>query len=252
MDYFFKITDQKERIIHYFTQERFGVLWYISAIFWMNLILFGLYRLFRGNKLALLIASIVMAVVAQVYYYGGGKSVIFNLDIVCAMFVFFVCGYIARKIDLFSKLECNYIAWFLLCIIIALVVGSFNNFHIGDRVDIYYNQYGIAPIMYLAAAFGTLGISCLCHKIHSRGLAYLGRNSMIIYAWHQTTVFTIVQEVFKQALGRNFAALQYRIAEMFVSMVLSLVIFIAVTEYISRTKAAKYFGVKQQELIDRQ
>lgn len=245
LHYLMRITDEQEKIINYFTQERFGTLWYISALFWMSIILACLMKLCKGNHILISLIISFLAIATYVYYALGGGSVYCNLDATLAMLPFYYIGYISSRLDLFNKrIFINHpVGCLFTSIAICLVAGGTNLLYMGEKIDIFYNKYGIIPVMYIGAISGTIAVIILSHKINSRFLTYIGQNSMLIYALHQATIFTIGEIVMYKhnKLWENIAS--YRILEGIVCIVLSIVIFGALTILIKKSRISMLFGL---------
>ena len=64
-------------------------------------------------------------------------------------------------------------------------------------MDVFHNQYGIWPLTYISAFAGIGAIVIFSHWFISRPIKYIGRYSMIYFAWHQHIFLTIVMEAFK-------------------------------------------------------
>ena len=63
-------------------------------------------------------------------------------------------------------------------------------------MDVFHNQYGIWPLTYISAFAGIAWIVIMSHWIISRPIKYIGRYSMIYFAWHQHIFLTGVMALF--------------------------------------------------------
>lgn len=247
MKYLMRITDEKYKIITYITGERFGTLWYIATLFWLNILLLILIKIFKSNYKIIAVAVITMAVIAFVYYGLGGGALYMNIDACFAMMPFYYAGYMANKCGIFHK---EYFVkhskkWLIGSILVGAIAGAVNFVYMGGHVDIYFNNYGLIPVMFIGSFAGIVAIICISFKLKSRFLEYIGCNSMLIYALHQATIFTLGEVVMYEYNKMWEHNMFLKITESIVCIILSLVIFGLLTVVIKKHKFAVIFGLKQ-------
>lgn len=112
----------------------------------------------------------------------------------------------------------------MICLLINLAVTE-------NHLDMYYGQYGVEPITYLGAFSGILLIILLAWKFDGKVICYLGRNSMIYYAWHQTIVIPLVDEYYRKQ--GYFQQLKLSTMNFFCKNVISVVIICLVLTVVS-------------------
>lgn len=92
-----KCTFLKEMklLLLFLLQRRFLVLWFISCLFWLNLIAYFLFssKISERNKI---IFSCISAITGQLYYKLGGKPLFWNVDVCLMALIFFHLGYLYR------------------------------------------------------------------------------------------------------------------------------------------------------------
>ena len=83
----------------------------------------------------------------------------------------------------------------VVCIIItgAWVLGTFVNGHLFNTVlDMYNNKYGVFVISYIVAILGIIIVCCVSRYIKVDFIGYIGKNSLIYFAWHGSIGFRIM------------------------------------------------------------
>lgn len=237
---------QWARFISYLIQDRFGTLWYIACLFWMNCLFFLILKLCRQNLKAAAVVAVAMAVLAALYYRLGGGSLPGNIDTGFAMMPFFLCGYAARKHDLFAsaRIQKRPLSHFAVFLVVSLIAGLLNFLYARQKVDIYYNVYGCLPLMYLGSFAGIFAILCLAQKAQNRELEYIGRNSILFYAWHQAIIFPLVDAVLLRLhilQGETFGA---RAGESLLCIAVSFAVLWIPTEILKKFRIGALFGVR--------
>lgn len=56
----------------------------------------------------------------------------------------------------------------------------------GQTYEMFYFSYGIFPMTVMAAILLSLAVIILSYRVRMRPLSFLGRNSMIYFAFHQS------------------------------------------------------------------
>lgn len=183
-------------------QNRFWTLWFIACLFWLSLIFYVLVRFIKKEWIRAAIVVILFA--ATLYYYSnGGGGVFWNIDVCFTALPFFYIGFLCKKTDFINQkiLNCKYKPLLFIGFIAIDVICAIINLQVtGQHLEMFYNQYAIAPLTYLGAIAAILAIiifadACTWKPV-SAPLKYLGVNSMLFYAWHQTMLMPVVKELF--------------------------------------------------------
>ena len=185
-------------LLQFLLQRRFLTLWFITALFLLNVISYPLLKLIK-NKTLLFFISLGIGIIAMVYYSLGGGYVFWNLDASFAAMPFFVIGHICKcnheniktffdkKIKIFVALII-----FLAVNILVLIL----NISIGYKVlDMYSSEYGCQPLTYLSAICGSFAIIMLSHLFTWKPIIYIGKNSLLYFAWHFNLILPIITKV---------------------------------------------------------
>lgn len=164
-----------------------NILWFLPCLFIVRLMFFGITRRKHTAK-ALLIILFVVSVVGYGYsFFFGSLKLPFGFETALTALPFFGVGYlltgipddIGKKIKKLSILLLPILSAF--CLIFALM-----NFHqYGVQIDLrkdVLNNYLYFILAAFSGIFVILMISMLIRQ--NKGLEYLGRQSLVIFAWH--------------------------------------------------------------------
>ena len=182
-------------------QNRMWTLWFIACLFWLNMIFYAIVRFVKKEKIRTAIV-IVMTVAGIIYYKMGGSSIYWNIDVCFTAIPFFYTGYLCRKTDFVNqhilsvKYKWGMFAGFVLLDVAATVV----NYNLtGQFLEYFSRQYGIAILTYIGAfagIFATIILADACHGF--KPLKYIGENSMMFYAWHQTMLLPVIEVLYQK------------------------------------------------------
>ena len=69
----------------------------------------------------------------------------------------------------------------------------------GQFLEFFSKQYGIAILTYIGAFAGTFAVIILSDACRGfKPLKYIGENSMMFYAWHQTMLLPVIEVLFQK------------------------------------------------------
>ena len=179
-------------------QKRLWTLWFMACLFFLNIMFYLLVKLLRNNWIVLVISALLP--IAGLYYYAKGGTPLFcNID-VCVMAVpFFALGYVyklhAKQIDdVFMKKGIS-IAAFLIFAIINIASWRLSLDETGLGLEMFESNYGHPVFTYIAAFSGTFCVVILSKWMTWEPIRYIGENSLLYYAWHQTIMIPIVSKL---------------------------------------------------------
>jgi acyltransferase len=123
-----------------------------------------------------------------------------NIDAAFIAVLFFGAGHVykesTQKLSHFLNMKI-----LLICCFLNIVTGYLNFLLSGERVDMYEGLYGNYTLFVISAFSGIITFLIAVQKIGSNAvLEYIGRNSLIYLALHQSIVFSILNMVFKKTL----------------------------------------------------
>lgn len=227
-------------------QRRQWTLWFLPALFLTELAAYWLIRLLHG-RLTLCVATAGIAGVSLVYRALGGPVLPWNLDAVGPMLPFFVGGYLLKQWSEGRSLPGKgpkALAAFLLLGIGNLAMGAPSILGKLPRLDVFAGSYGFLPLSYPAAVCGILCVVLVSQWIQPKAVQYLGKNSMIYFAWHQTPVLTAILAWFPR-LGIRVSQFPSSAAMMGEKALETLVILLVLTganALLSRSRARWMLG----------
>jgi fucose 4-O-acetylase-like acetyltransferase len=241
----FEFHYMKILILNLIIQRRLWTLWYMACLFCLDIVFYLLVKKIKSLKY-LFIVVIGMLIVGLLYYNFGGVALPWNVDTILTSSIFFFVGYWV-KIN-YSQIreyinKSKSIIMFIVIGIVNVIFGYMGIKISGQGLDMFHNSYGFPPFTCISAFAGIICVVIFAHWFNLRGIKYIGRNSMIYYAWHQTIMIPIVQKLLQYVgittAGLNsFTLFGERIFELLVILAMSTVCHIV----ISRTKLKFMIG----------
>ena len=171
--------------------QRLYTLWFLTCLFALEIFFYFFNKSIKNLYIQILI-SLVGCIIVLIYYEIGGKCWLWNIDLSIMALFFYIIGYAFKRKQIFE----NYIIKHkVVCIIItgAWVLGTFVNGHLFNTVlDMYNNKYGVFVISYIVAILGIIIVCCVSRYIKVDFIGYIGKNSLIYFAWHGSIGFRIM------------------------------------------------------------
>lgn len=186
-------------------QKRFWTLWFMACLFCLNLAFYLLVKLCRKEWIIMAVSD-VLPLLGLVYYERGGLALYWNAD-ACLMAVpFFALGYLyklhTKQIDeVVDQLRFN-IPMFVVLAIVNVIAWRKSLDETGLGLEMFQSNYGNPVYTYIAAFAGIFCVVIVSKWFTIQLLRYVGENSMLYYAWHQTIVIPLMNKVFA-VLGWN-------------------------------------------------
>lgn len=191
--YWYKGKDEPQKYLFiliksFIIQRRFWTLWFLACLFFLNIGFFFLVKLFK-SKLLLAVISIVSPVIGFLYYKFIDITLPWNVDVCFMALPFFCAGFLyklnATKVD--KILDTTQYS-----IIIFLFSGVLNV--VGQHLAMFCSGYGYAPLTFLAAFAGVLCVVIISKWSTVRSIKYIGKFSLLYFAWHQTIFIPISEK----------------------------------------------------------
>ena len=185
--------DYMEMLKNFLVQEHFWTVWFLACLFLTELIYYGLHRTFGKNPWLSTAVSTALCAFGILRYRLGWGSLPWNLDVALVAQFFFHLGFcfkgLAPKLNAFDSLKC--LPKFLLVGLLMgldLVLGFVCIRVSGASMDMSVGWYGNVFLIFPAALFGIGGIILLARMLDWKWLSWLGRHTMVIFAWHSRIV----------------------------------------------------------------
>lgn len=180
-------------------QRRMLVLWYIACLFWLNLFFYFIVTKINSIK-KIYIIVVGMLIIGLMYYKLGGVPLPWNIDVILPSSIFFFSGYVF-KIHYSNVLKAINKSKSIICFYIAvsanLIFGYIGIKISGKSLQMYQSSYGFPPFTILSAFAGIFSVIIFSHWFNLRIVRYIGKNSLIYYAWHKNIMIPIVQYILK-------------------------------------------------------
>ncbi|WP_338473035.1 acyltransferase family protein [Niallia sp. XMNu-256] len=176
-----------------------GALWFLTCLFITELLFYFLRTKLKTNLLVA-IALMIISLIGYMYSMLLGKPLPWNIDAAFMAVLFFGAGYFYKEsIQKLTHLI-NMKVLLIFCFL-NITTGYLNYLLSGERVDMYESQYGNYALFVIAAFSGIIAFLIAVQKIETNAVfQYVGKNSLIYLALHQSIVFSVLNMVFKKTL----------------------------------------------------
>ena len=251
-DYFSALLQE---LINYILQIHYNVIWYLAMIFLANVIMY--FILLIKRRWAQTAIVLVLLAIGSVYFYLGGKPLIWNIDTVMMSLPFFYVGHLLADngacINKISELTRSK----AILLFFAFLIGNiiFNQLTIlisGECLDMNSCEYGFVPFTYVSAFLGIIAFLILSIHFQTKLMEFLGKHSLIYYVIHVAIIhginFTIFPLLNIPTLVDVVGNANYNLADyplMIGLMIIYLVLIVFITWLIillfSKTPLKKYF-----------
>ena len=180
-------------------QRRLWTLWYIAVLFFLNLFFYLLVKKCKNERMLGMI-SMFCPVLGLAYYALGGGYLPWNIDVCLMAIPFFYAGYFMKKhvgqIEEVLNTKWKKLLLFVWMLVLNLVFGSLSVDDSWTGLEMFYSKYGSNPIFtYIAAFAGIICMIMVSKAFANRWICWLGENTMLYYAWHQTIMMPVVEKL---------------------------------------------------------
>lgn len=179
-----------------------GALWFLTCLFITELLFYFLKTRLKTNFFVG-IALILTSFLGYLYSIFLGEPLPWNIDAAFIAVLFYGFGHVykenTQKLSHFFNRKS-----LLICCFLNIVTGYLNFLLSGERVDMYEGLYGNYALFIISAFSGIIAFLIAVQKMRSNAvLEYIGRNSLIYLALHQSIVFSTLNMVFKKTLEND-------------------------------------------------
>ena len=191
-------TDILYIFLQLLVQKRMWTLWFLACLFCVQMVFYFLARYIKDLRWIGL-SCLTTTVLGYVYYLKGGSSLPWNFDTSWMAITFFYIGYAYKKkrpnIDRFLDNKRYAIPLFGLMVLLNLGLAVLN-LQLGyTNLEMFYSSYGMLPLVYGAAIAGCFGVIIFSKWFTLRPVRYIGANSMLYFAWHQTIFMPLMSQL---------------------------------------------------------
>ncbi len=196
----FTVTVAKELVKNFIIQKRHWTLWYIACLFFLN-IFFYLITKFAKKNISKAVIVGFMTFIGLLYYKSGGEPLPWNIDVCFTAVPFFFVGFVLKQNSnktekLLSKKSIN-VLLFIVSGFLNVVFGYLNIKTTGKGLEMFYSEYANPVFTYVSAFAGVFAVVLFSRLFTLNPIKFIGRNSLVYYAWHQTIMIPITQIAFE-------------------------------------------------------
>lgn len=224
-------------------QRGFWTIWFLAALFIASILQWGMVYIAKDRKSLIFILSLTLCLLAFIYYRSGGTVLPWCIDIACVAQFFMNIGYLTKKLFLNGLPKVKSVLLVIIFLVINVVAGFACIRLSGNSLDMSIGMYG-NEILSVVSALGGIGtIVYLSQLFSSSWVTYLGKNTMILFAWHSRIIIVLCGLMY-ESLGwfqqhTMFEQFFYTI----VTLVIILFVLIPITEIIKKSKYRTLFGI---------
>lgn len=212
-----------------------GVFWYLEVLLWINILVYFIDKIIN-RKIIKIIISLIIFCIGIIYTNYIGIILPWRIELTLTAQIFFCFGYYFKD-ELFSlKLLKNNKKSLFILIAIHLLLLYITYFKFGYIVNVDLTRYGNVLLSVLMMLVGSVIYIFFSSMVKSKTLTYIGKNSIIYYAWH-FTMFTIVESIINHMginVGNNLM--------LFYKFVGSIIICTICTFIVNHTKLRFFIG----------
>lgn len=231
---FYYIVGAMKSVIY---QCRFSTLWFLSLLIVIEIIYFFICKIISNDFIRLIVVLFFLGL-AVVYNFYVKIPLPWNVDLFGMALFFYWCGtFLNRHRRDFEKI-CT--PPYLIFLFGIFFLGVLVNYIVkADYFEMYGSEFGLLPIS-IIIVFAQIGIVFILSKsLPTKILTYIGRNSVVYFAWHQAITFNLLIAF----MGRwNLSREQNYYLFCLIEVVGSLCILTVVNEIILRTPLKKLIG----------
>ena len=166
-------------------------LWFLPALFSMNIIYYFIIKLQIKNKLLMLIPLTIIAYIS-VYYLKINLPL--GLNTVLNLGLFFYIGFLLKEYNVLNKDNILFKWYTIIFLIIIGLISCFLNKETVSHMHYKYGYFTLTILSTLTFSFITIYISMLINK--NKVLEYIGKNTLGILIFHKLIIL-----IFQTKLG---------------------------------------------------
>lgn len=239
--------DYLEMFWNFIKQEHFWTIWFLACLFMVELLYYWIDKAsVRVPWLSTLISCILCGL-GFLWYRLGGKGIPWNLDIMLVAQFFFHMGYLLKSTKKLSAFCFEGKIWkklllFLACLIVNIGAGIACIRISGQSLDMSVGIYGNEILTMISAFAGIFMVCILANILPWQVFKYLGKNTMLIFAWHSRIIMVLMDYVYIALHIFQKGDLISTIGSSAITFVVIFVVLVPLTELIKRSKMKFIIG----------
>jgi len=223
--------------------QRMSPLWFIIVLFIHFLISYFLYNSIN-NAIVRWISICLLAFIGISLWHSGIKALLWNVDISLVSLPFFCLGHDMRSKRIFqaifSKQKCNILitASFAFNLIGFIIIHKMQF----PKIDLFWGHFSPEYATYITAFSGIIAMCLIADKWHFRILTYIGKNSLVFFAWQQAIGINCANMLLDTFHLLEQANNVYYLFKNAVIVIISIVILTILNEIVIRTRLKSLIG----------
>ncbi|MBP9989397.1 MAG: hypothetical protein KBT46_07850, partial [Ruminococcus sp.] len=124
-----------------------------------------------------------------------------TIDIAMTAIPFYALGYFSKRKSLITRIADNkYSALYAVISLVIWLLSVYGSYRLssGEVFNMHGNTYGWWPLSYVGAISASLALIIISNKITLKNILYIGQNTMLYLAWHQTLIINNIRRVFSR------------------------------------------------------
>ena len=235
----------------FIVQIRYSTLWFLAVLFLAVLIFWIIHWLCKSDLKKVMIVGIGIGIVFILYDTYIKVSLPWNLDTAFIIQIYLSVGYCIKKTEFLERLKKH--TW-INCAALGLIstgCSIMNCWICRHPYEMYYNSYGIFPLTVSAAITGSLAVILLSSKLTAvKPLAWLGRNTMVFFALHQSVAMPIAVFILNRFVNSKMLNLPMHILYLFLELSVILLICTAIYEGIMKLHMGRVIGKEDTNKVN--
>lgn len=198
------LTDTVVYTYQYFmkfvVQKRESTLWFVACLFVINIIFYFLSKLVK-NDYALLVTSFIIGFAGLMYCKYVAVYLPWAADLALTAIPFFALGYFSKNKNLVTKIvENKYSVIYAVIAAIIWILSLIGSLKLSDNTvfNMHGSEFGWWPLSYLGAISASLALIIISSKATFKSIMYIGQNTMLYLAWHQSLIINNLRHVFNR------------------------------------------------------
>lgn len=234
--------DFKFLITRFIIQERMFPLWFITSLFIMLLIAYCLFNRFT-NTLHQLIITVLLGITGVILWRMGIVSLPWNIDITMVAFPFFYIGYRLKNSYKFQTIFRHdmFVYWLSLFIVSNLAGFTLMQLSNHPTIDLFNSEFGIEYIAYPCALAGIFAIILFSNRFTIDFISYIGKNSLLYFAWQQDIAIVISSIIIKHTVLNNYLQELPWMTNL-ITLLLSVIILTILNEIVTKSRLRVFIG----------
>ena len=194
-------------------QTRTFAIWFLPSLFFTNLMMFGIHRLFKGKVFLMSVGALAILGLGLLFNRYHNVSLVWNFDTALIGIVFTYFGYLFKSKSL-SRIYGFVIGrrWLSLIMGLGLLVGTYflSTYHYDiyhRHLEMYFRIYNPPHLVLPCALMGCFGFVLFCRGISNFVLAKPVEINLALLPLHQELAFPLFRSIIAKEWWMSIAAL---------------------------------------------